>query len=189
MLSCRAGLWCYEWHKQLNVVLRILASSSAFLNSLSVIKFQGNFLLEDFLPPKISRHPHIYRVFWHAQHFKQMNRTEKHTHICLYLRDHEVKSELSPAMLGVATHTELTVAQDGLGGEYQAVRSAGWICSLQMGCRCPQGGCSSPTTMLLLLHALHESLLTAQFLLEALCFWRLWRYSMRCEGRNTCEIG
>lgn len=43
-------------------------------------------------------------------------------------------------MLGAATQTELTVAQGGLGVEYQAVRSAGWICSLQMGCRCSKGG-------------------------------------------------
>lgn len=60
-----------------------------------------------------------------------MNIIEKHSyHICLYLRDllsrlYEVKGELSPAMLGAATQTELTVAQDGLGGEHQAVGCAG----------------------------------------------------------------
>lgn len=51
-------------------------------------------------------------------------------HVCLYLRDllwrlYEVKCEWSPAMLGAATQTDLSVAQDALGGEYQAVRSAG----------------------------------------------------------------
>lgn len=51
-------------------------------------------------------------------------------HICLYLRDllsrlSEVKGELSPAMLGAATQTELTVAQDCLDGDDQAVGGAG----------------------------------------------------------------
>lgn len=144
MLSCRSGLWCYRWHKQLNIILRVLVSTSALLNFLSVIKSQGNFWARKFLPPKVSKCPHIYRVFWHTRHFKQMNKKNTLIHICLYLRDlllslYEVKGEVSPAKLGAATQTVLTVAQDGLDGEYQAVGCAGWICSLQMGCRRSQG--------------------------------------------------
>jgi len=63
--------------------------------------------------------------------------------------------------------THLIVAQDALGGVYKAIRSDGWICSLQTSPTRPRWAvgtlrerCSSPTAVLLLLSTLHRSLLT-----------------------------
>lgn len=65
-------------------------------------------------------------------------------------------------MLGAATQTELTVAQGGLLDGSALYR---WVVGAL------REGCSSPTAMLLLLCALHESLLTAQPLLtRGRCF-------------------